>query len=144
MKQEVTGPSAQRFFAMFEDPDVPAMAPLDQVAAFESELDAINYSVDQALANRRGLTHMQLADDMRITRAVFSKLRQGQVGMPAGKLLAFVRATSSVALVQFYAMRLKMVLKPREQELADQKRIAYLEEQLRDMEIKYSRVVGLD
>jgi len=120
------------------------MAPLERVAEFETELDAINFSVDQAVRTRRGCTHMQLADDMRITRAVMSKMRQGQVAVPASKFLTFIRVTRSYALLQFYAMNLGLVVKTRRQENADARKIARLESQVAEHERMLGRVLGRD
>ena len=113
-------------WARQDDEVEPQMAPLERIEEFESELDAINYSVDTALRSQRGLTQMKLADDMRIARAVLTKLKPGQVGMPVSKLISFVRKTRCMAVLQYYAFQLGYVLKSRDDESAQAKRIARL------------------
>lgn len=124
------------------DDEQPEMAPMDRVAEFETEVDAINYCVDQAVRNRRGLTHMQLADDMRLARAVLTKMRQGQVGVPVSKFLTFVNATKSYALLQFYALNLGLVVKTKQDENATARKIARLEAENAELRGNHTRVVG--
>ena len=128
----------------YDAEEQPQMAPLQRIEEFESELDAINYSVDMAVRSRRGLTHMKLADDMRIARAVLTKLRQGQVGMPVDKLISFVRMTRCLAVLQYYAFKLGYVLKPRCEEVAQAKRMARLESENAEFKRLYSGVIGRD
>ena len=119
-----------------DEPDAePIMAPDERVAEFETEVDAINYCVDQAVRNRRGLTQMQLADDMRITRAVLTKLRQGQAAVPVDKFVTFIRKTGNYALLQYYARRFDMALVKRD-------RLEQLERENAEYRRLYTGVVG--
>lgn len=130
MYSHITDEPVQRFFPFLEEVQPPTLAPLSDVAEFETEADAVNYSVNKAIRERRGLTQMQLADDMRITRAVMSKLRQFQVAMPMGKFQIFMETTRSYAVLQFHAMRAGLVLKTKEQEQATQQELERLRGEL--------------
>lgn len=85
---------------------------------------------------------MQLADDMRNTRAVMSKLRQGQVAVPVSKFLTFIRASGSYALLQFYAFNLGLTIKTKRQENADARKLARLEAKLVEYDKAAGRVIG--
>ncbi len=142
MYSHIKDEPVQRFFPFLEEVQPPTLAPLSDVAEFETEADAVNYSVNKAIRERRGLTQMQLADDMRITRAVMSKLRQFQVAMPMGKFQIFMETTRSYAVLQFHAMRAGLVLKTREEEQETQQKLERLTRELEDYKTRYRRVVG--
>ena len=134
--------SEQRGFAFMDEAVPPEMAPMERVAEFETEVDAINYSLDQIMRQRGGLTQMQLADDMKITRAVMTKIKQGQAARPVSKFIAFVEHTRSFALIQFYAMRLGLVVRTRAADQDIQRELARLRSENADVKEKFQRVVG--
>lgn len=135
----------QPWYPLVEEASTPTFAPIDALANFDTEADAINFSVDQVVRNTRGLTHMALADDMRMAKSVLTRLRQGQIGMPINRLLEFIRATQSYALLQFYAMNLGLVVKRKEDEQADQQQIQRLQKrvsELQDQAERYRKAAG--
>ena len=132
----------QRFFAFMDEAEPPEMATTEQVAEFDSEVYAINFSIDHIMRRRGGVTQMQLADDMKITRAVMTKIKQGQAAIPVGKLITFVEVTRSYALIQYYAMRLGLVVRTREAEAKLQRENAQLREENQTLKERYRRVVG--
>jgi len=135
----------QMWFPILDEAPEPAFAPVEDLASFETEADAINYSVDQIIRHRRGLTQMLLADEMKIAKSVLTRLRQGQIGMPMNKMIAFVQHTQSYALLQYYAMNLGLTLKRSEDEKADKERIRRLQQEvhdLKEMNLRYRRASG--
>ena len=136
------GVEIQREFAFMDEAIPPELAPLERVAEFETEVDAINYSIDQIMRQRGGLTQMQLADDMKITRAVMTKIKQGQASIPVGKFIAFIEHTRQFALIQFYAMRLGLVVRTREDDKALTNELARLRAENAQVKEKFKRAVG--
>lgn len=120
----------------------PSMAPMADIVEFDNETQAINYSIDLVLNEQRGLTQMQIADQMKVARAVLSKLRQEQVGMPLGKLPLFLKATRSYALLQFHALCAGLVLKTREDEATMQLRLETLTRENEHLQELNRRLTG--
>lgn len=141
MNQDVTD---QRIFPFLDEVEPPEMMPIDKVAQLDDEVQAINYSLDHIMRKRRGLTQMQLADEMKITRAVMTKIKQGQASVPVGKFITFIETTRSFALIQYYAMRLGLVIRTREAETKLQRELAQLREENQTLKERYRRVVGGD
>jgi len=134
----------QRVFPFLDEVEPPEMVPLDTIAQLDDEVQAINYSLDHIMRKRRGLTQMQLADEMKITRSVMTKIKQGQASVPVSKFITFIEATRSFALIQFYAMRLGLVLRTREAETKLQCELTRLRDENQALKERYRRVVGDD
>jgi len=132
----------QRFFPFMDEAAPPEMAPVERVAEFEDELQAINYCIDHVMRQRGGLTQMTLADEMKITRAVLTKIKQGQSAIPLGKMIRFAEVTRSYALIQFYNMRLGLVTRTHEKERELQRELTDLREENETLKERYRRVVG--
>jgi len=120
----------------------PVLAPMTTVYEWETEADAINYSVNEIIRQEPGLTQMALADRIRITRSVMSKLRQDQIAMPKGKLRVFMEACRSFAVLQWHAVDNGLVIKTKEEEAQDQETIKRLEAELELKDWKLQRAIG--
>jgi len=150
MNQQV---EAQLGFAFLEEAETPTLAPIDVVNGFESELDAINYCVDQYV-KRHGYKYTMnyLADELKITKQILTKLRQGDVSMPRRRIVRFAEVTLSHAFLQYQAMKSGLVLKTPEQQKEQTDRIKQLEQQkaelqqenadLQESVTAYKRAVG--
>ncbi len=127
----------------------PHMADMDEVVDWEFEVDAIRYSVSHALRTSRGLTQMQLADDMRWSRANLTKVLQDQAAMPRETSLTFTEHTNCLALQQFRNLSHGLITKSIKQERDDQallesltQKNAELEAEIAVLDRKYRRIVG--
>lgn len=135
----------QMWFPIFNEAPEPIFAPIEDLATFNTETDAINYSIDQITRIRGGLTQSTLADEMKVAESTITRLKQGKIGMPARKLLAFIRTTQSYALLQLYAMELGLVIKRKEDEKSDKERIQRLQKEvheLKEMNQRYRKASG--
>lgn len=106
MTQEIQIP----LFAQADLAQEPRFVSPEILVTFESEADAICYSVDQIVMDRRGLTHMGLAEEMKIDKSVMTRMRQGRCGIPVGKLRVFMETTLSFAVLQYHAFKNGLVL----------------------------------
>lgn len=115
MNQGVT--ENQLGFAFLAEADRPTMAPVESVAEFKTELDAINYSID-AYARRNGysFTQTHLAGQLGMTKQTLSKLRNGDAAIPRNRFRRLVEVTRSYALIQYHAMTLGLVVRTPEQQ----------------------------
>lgn len=125
------------------------LAPLDQVADWEFEVDAVRYCVNHVLRSRRGLTQMQLADDMRWSRANLTKVLQEQSAMPKESSVNFMQHTNCMALQQFRNLAHGLITKTIVQEREDQELLqallaknAELETEIAELERKFRRIAG--
>lgn len=127
----------------------PQMAPIEVVAEFNAEVDAIRHSVTHAIRRRRGLTQMQLADEMRWSRANLTKVLQEQAAMPRESSSTFAEHTNCLALQQYRNMAHGLITKTVRQEQEDQALLvalqrdnAALEEEIEMLNKKYLRLLG--
>lgn len=140
MNQALTDP--QMGFAFLSEAEQPAMAPIEKVAEFESEVDAINYSIE-TYAKKHGYTFTQtnLAGQLGMTKQTLSKLRQGVIGIPRNRLQRIVETTRSLAIVQFHSFRLGLTLRTKDQE---QERVRHEKSQVAQIQHLSAEVESLN
>ena len=143
MDQALTG---QMEFPILQEADKPQMLSIEKLGEIDTELDAINYSID-LYAKRCGYscTQKNLAAELGFTKQILTKLRQGDCGMPRGSFMRFIEVTKSYTLLQFYAKRLGLVLKTHKQQQEDNREVEMLRERNAILESRiadYKRAVG--
>lgn len=149
MESNICESGKQRFFAFLGEAPEPEMAPLDVVANFTSEADALRYSIDHIRKRRPGVTQMQIADELRWSRANMSKVLQEQAAIPKDSHVAITEHTCSLALAQYRNLSNGLVTKTIRQERKDRATLqalkdenAALKDELAALKSKYRRVVG--
>ena len=131
------------------EPFEPELAPLEVVAEFRSEADALRYSIDHIRKLRPGLTQGQLADEMRLSRANLSKVLQEQAAIPKDSHAVITKHTRCLALAQYRNLDNRLVTKTIRREREERELLkslkdenAALRDELENVKSKYHRVIG--
>lgn len=141
MNQSMTEP--QMGFAFLHAAELPVMAPAEDVAAFENESDAINYSIDQyAKLHGYSFTQTNLAGQLGMTKQTLSKLRQGLISIPRNRLQRIVEVTRSYSIVQFHVIRAGLTVRTSAKEEERVLELQRLKDENTQLRERYQRVVG--